>query len=527
MTPAEKLECPLLRCTKRFPDHESMLRHLACCTYLASGEYWCYDHMRVERFDDVKCKRCLGHPSKRRKMMSMAKSFFHSLGHKSKKGNGRNDFSSEDAILPPPPSYDSIGMSTHITELCATEIVEIDSTELVAIPDEPAIDPQALLVPELDSSVSASDGTFMPWQPLPTALTSFEQADLRIQSGRPSLQVNTLGLQGGRQVPRPPPRPTSTTKGLSPSSSVRSTTSTTSNVSSLISPVSNWSGAWSLGSGFNTSLTSPVDLVSPALLADNPFAVQSGKLDDTCPNFLHEFFSELPADVPESRGPGNLSPDNHLLSLDVQASAVSSFSTNMVSTEDSVDILDLGGDDSVIGGPDDCCSDTKALVESSWDALQAHILSSMLKIQHVTHNPLADHLRSMSPRSIANAGLAVLRSLLDGNDPPSAIDMLCFIHLVYAFTLTTHEQETSTRTKNLFLHSLSYASRLPACDRNQYTELIFAIWHPSDVSQEDISRHFSTAASKGKQPATSSGSADAAQDDALLSAAFDFLDGKP
>ncbi len=53
-----------------------MLRHLAGCECLPSGEYWCYDHMRVERFDDLKCKRCLGHPSKRRKMLSMAKNFF-------------------------------------------------------------------------------------------------------------------------------------------------------------------------------------------------------------------------------------------------------------------------------------------------------------------------------------------------------------------------------------------------------------------------------------------------------------------
>ncbi|CAK7234689.1 hypothetical protein SEUCBS140593_009027 [Sporothrix eucalyptigena] len=86
MTDRERLECPLLRCTQRFEDHESMLRHLITCDRLDSCEYWCYEHMRIERFDDSRCKKCLGHPSKRRKMLSMAKSFFTSLGQSKGKG---------------------------------------------------------------------------------------------------------------------------------------------------------------------------------------------------------------------------------------------------------------------------------------------------------------------------------------------------------------------------------------------------------------------------------------------------------
>lgn len=81
MSAEKRLECPLLRCQQRFPDHESMLRHLIGCDMLVDCEYWCYDHDRVERFDDTRCKKCIGHPSKRRKMLSLAKSFFASLGH--------------------------------------------------------------------------------------------------------------------------------------------------------------------------------------------------------------------------------------------------------------------------------------------------------------------------------------------------------------------------------------------------------------------------------------------------------------
>ncbi|ERS99855.1 hypothetical protein HMPREF1624_03220 [Sporothrix schenckii ATCC 58251] len=108
MTEGERLECPLLRCTQRFQDHESMLRHLITCDRLEYCEYWCYEHMRIERFDDSRCKKCLGHPSKRRKMLSMAKSFFTSLGHN--KGKAVVDQGGLDAGLSPAPSFASASM---------------------------------------------------------------------------------------------------------------------------------------------------------------------------------------------------------------------------------------------------------------------------------------------------------------------------------------------------------------------------------------------------------------------------------
>ncbi|CAK7267235.1 hypothetical protein SEPCBS119000_002443 [Sporothrix epigloea] len=114
MTEAERLECPLLRCTRRFQDHESMLRHLLTCDYLESCEYWCYEHMRIERFDDSRCKKCLGHPSKRRKMLSMAKSFFTSLGHNKGKAvdDGRNTSNGMELGYSPAQSFVSADVSS-------------------------------------------------------------------------------------------------------------------------------------------------------------------------------------------------------------------------------------------------------------------------------------------------------------------------------------------------------------------------------------------------------------------------------
>lgn len=268
MPPEKRLSCPLLRCEQEFRDHESMLKHLASCDQLPMGEYWCYDHMKVERFDDVRCKRCLTHPSRGRKVLSLAKNFFHSLGHKSKKGQGSSSSSSlehdvgESVIslplslsLPqsqpqsrapsPPPCEEpspllgnSTVWSSNPSELPTTcEIVEIDSREIAP---EIAIDPQALLVPalpELDSAMPPADTSMsmsismsmpismpmpmsmpMQWCDMPMgfapSMTLTPPQDVEAQSavgGKPILQVDTHMLQGYRAAawPASPPRPSS------------------------------------------------------------------------------------------------------------------------------------------------------------------------------------------------------------------------------------------------------------------------------------------------------------------------------
>ncbi|KAK3368892.1 hypothetical protein B0T24DRAFT_532214 [Lasiosphaeria ovina] len=560
MNAEEKLECPLLRCTQRFPDHETMLKHLACCRHLASGEFWCYDHMRVERFDDIKCKRCLGHPSKRRKMLSMAKSFFHTLGHKSKKTQGLG-FDTDDTLLMPPPSYDSLGIPPshgNPIELSSTEIVEIDSIEVSAIhvhstevtASDGSIDPQALIVPampalpELDSTMLSGE-SFMQWQPHPAISTSsfdvapLEDGEYRSQCVlKPALQLTTQGLQGRRHAPRPVAAPTvPRSKGLSPSSSVRSNASTdtaassTSNTSSLISPISNWSGAWSMGSGINTSLTSPVD----GFLCDDPFADVVDDMTDDYPSLLHDFYSELPADLPLVRHPNDMACDPLFLFNDPPQADVP-YAPEIELSENQAGLVDLDEPEPEpeVEQTDACCSETKALVGSAWDALQEHILSSMLKLDNVKGNPLADQLKPMSSKTVAMAGLRTVRTFLDGVQPSSASDMLCFVHLAYALSLVVHEQDASHKSRDFFLQCLSYVHFLPRSDQEPYTQLAIAIWKPSDVTREDIKTYLATTARqlpntsfsiKGKSPEVVGrdyygGHAP----DALLTAARNFLD---
>ncbi len=566
MTSQERLECPLLRCTQRFADHEGMLKHLAGCRYLASGEYWCYDHMRVERFDDLKCKRCLGHPSKRRKILGMAKSFFHSLGHhKSKKATGPDAFDDDDVMMPPPPSYDSLNIravDANATELPSTEIVEIDSMELPFLQPTPVtvpmsmsmpaptdvINPQALLMPalpELDSTMLSGEASIS-WQPMPVISPQpfpmvEDDASLRTPGGRPVLQLSTAGLQGQgrRQAPRPVARPAPViprSKGLSPSSSVRSTASTDTNAStlsngsSIISPASNWSGAWSMASGLNTSLTSPVD----GVVADDMFAdALNDCSNDFCPDSLHDFFSELPADFPILHDACDMATDP-LVGYDAALPVNLTYAPEIILTDEAAQAVEIPLAEADVEQTNACCSETKSLVSAAWDALQEHIVSSMVKIRdHKDSNTLANQLSSMSIRTVATTGLRTLRGLINGQQPASAGDALCLIHLVYAFSLVLHEQEAPDHFGSLFLQSLGYVDGLPSNDRELYRQLVMGIWQPPNLSLADVNNHFAVLAGttfglspdpKGKAP-QGFGARFGQGGDALLGAARDFLDG--
>ncbi|KAL7893601.1 hypothetical protein HDV63DRAFT_184057 [Trichoderma sp. SZMC 28014] len=352
MTPEERRECPLLRCRKRFPNHELMLQHLYSCDHLAGGEYWCYDCEKPEQLSDVKCRRCLGHPSKRRKIVTMARSFFSSLGHRPKSqglalaasmgiGTGTGTVaSSSGEDEQEPPSYESVFTPpTPLppqAELFSTEIHEIGSSEVLlpTIPEcetETEAIPAPGMVPCLPPSTfpisppgshpgavplpSTIEADFINWRPSPPSPPTVAPQSLMKPINarlvdRPTLQVNThLDQFRGPQASR-------RSKVLAPSSSVRSTASTdstdstNSTASYNISPMSGWSSGWTKTSGFESALTSPDDLISPqSLLPSGPFTTSTttntistrpipfsnsefeNMVANSCP-------SELPADIP-------------------------------------------------------------------------------------------------------------------------------------------------------------------------------------------------------------------------------------
>ncbi|KAI8219699.1 hypothetical protein K4K55_012082 [Colletotrichum sp. SAR 10_96] len=360
MTQADRLECPLLRCRKRFPNHELMLRHLYTCEQLSTGEYWCYECDRTEKFTD-------------------AKNFFSSLGQKSRPQQDVPDLDMDDVVILPPPSYDSILVQPQEVELSSSsEILEIDSTE-IPLP--------------MPSTAFAPGSTFdqKPSNPFATGSVPTQQSmpalpDLNFEWGlqngvdmtdmgrvdRPSLSVHTHGLSQYRKQHKP----TTRTKNLSPSASLRSNASTDSTASYLVSPASAFSGAWTHA---ETSLTSPTsDSISPG-----------GNLSRGCSNAsqysnasrytnydlqLHTLIQELPAEdimLPQTL-PDDIAYNQQFpLTEAPNASAPGTESSIPTAVEQTEEMLAIEMEAEVLGRA--YSVDANSLVGSAWELLKAHL----------------------------------------------------------------------------------------------------------------------------------------------------------
>lgn len=580
MTAQERRECPLLRCRLRFPTHELMLQHLHTCDELASGEYWCYDCSRVERFNDAKCKRCLGHPSRRRKIMFMAKSFFGSLGHRSRNGSlpdldidideatpGYNDSLDEF-----PDASESVHPSR--AELQANEVHEIDSFEVLPTitEEDPAMNQitstgtqQLPLQPVLrqpsshqwrhvlrPAELECAHRPIIP-QPetvAPANLDAFPAVgDDILGPNRPSLHLEVSDVSGYR-----PQAKGSRSKSLAPSSSVRSTTSTasTNSVSSTasyaVSTVSSFSGGWGRMSGFDSALTTPADEFDPT----NPFRSPS-KPDDvfSTTTGLPSQDSYHPMDQPTAH-PLTHDPSSHppaeapLMGLDppsepIDASSLQWFQptfpfypsavtelpvdpeatvTEGTTAEPQADNLNLSlaGARRTSGHP---------LINTAWDTLEMHVSASTERLRNVQNNDLVGKLRDMSPEVVAVAGLQTLDRIQSREAVTSAIDLLCFVHLVYSLSLVIHEQDAPNRGTNLFTQAVSYASWLSREDRRAYLPVVDALWKPSSMSEDDaaglIRKTSAASRQRGKEPQY------LAPDpctDPLIAVAQFFLDGR-
>jgi hypothetical protein len=294
-----------------------------------------------------------------------------------------------------------------------------------------------------------------------------------------------------------------------------------------------------MGSGFDTAMTSPVDGVAADVMLADAF---NNFNNEPCPDYLHEFFSELPADMPMLYNPPDVSSSEPAMKFGTSTNAPVNMAfvpevpiatgSNAVNHKDSTQAAEreepeLEQTDNV------CCSETKALVSAAFDALQEHIVTSMVKIKdQKDSDALAQDISNMSIRTVANKGLQTLRSLIRGQAPWSAQEAVCMIHLIYAFSLVLHEQGASHRARSLFLQALDYIRGLPPGEMEQYRRLVISIWQPPDLNLADVDRHLQLlnqfrqqAAQDPKGKAREIVTADlGVRDDALLTVARDFLD---
>lgn len=571
MAASDRLKCPLVLCGKHFDDHESMLRHLTKCKHLKTGEYLCYDCMKIERFNDGKCRGCVGHPTKRRRIISMAKNFFSNIGNRSRREYSPPGFQ-DDASMPPP-SYDSLVIDLDEQserqreqrqqeqqrrqqmeddrpqpqiELNGREIHELDSRQMQPTAE---LDPINYDTPRVDVSMALGQQNDTPEDMMTQQINMFSQyANSRRQphddnssmppptnimspsSGpsRPSLALDTH-IDHYRSVPR--------TKHLSPSSSLRSTKS-----SQNVSPITPWSassgssGAWTMCSSIDTTMTSPITPFGPneSSSVSQPEGILATEKateefpDDDC-NYMIDNMCELPGDNPLSIPRGLPDPldfsfdpkDNYSWMQSVSTELSLGTSVNMMFTDPDSKPPNLpsGFLEQPDRGPD-----VRALVGSAWDALQAHVGSSLSKLVRIEGNSLVDRLRLQSPKAVALSGLSSFKKILQGNDLTDPLDYICFIHLIYAFSLIIHEDELVTRCNMLYRQALAYRRFLDPTCLEEYTQIVTIIWQSTADEQPPTQPGGSSSNYKGKEPELQAGTRINVGTDPLVAVGQNFLD---
>lgn len=542
MAASDRLRCPLLRCGEQFNDHETMLQHLHGCRHLEAGEYLCYECMRVEKFNDGNCKCCLGHQTKRRRIINAAKKVFSTLGHKSRR-EGSCEVGQDDFAIQPPPSYDSLDIEQEqeLQQPIEPEISGIPVCEMDAEPAFPVelgsvnyeVQHETMESVDINNSLVQAAVPFVRPQRPPHAFQSLQNNN----GSRPSLTLDTYNAIRPNKVPR--------TKYLSPSSSLRSNSS-----QSIISPMSAGSGLWTLGSTIDTTLASPItpfssdvesaslsrensckfpkDFQPPSLLSnwdsrpDKSNILDNMKLAMSDVDYTLNNVSELPGDIPlDMSMPRSWADDPLLFSFESKENYSWSSTVN---TE--VNVLFTGGtvnpdmgDNEVFG------CDTKTLISHTWDTLKEQLAFSIPNIAHINNN-LARQLEAFSPTDIVLKGLASLRSILDGVNPTNPLDYLCFVHVIYAFSVIVHEDDIATRMHRLFKQALAYRSFLTARDRDAYSTIVTAIWEPKTPEEELTSSLGRSSSLKGKDPELRANSSTHFRNDPLMGVAQSFLDGK-
>jgi hypothetical protein len=568
ITPLEKRQCPLTQCRETFLNHGLMLQHLDSCTWLSEGEYWCHGCNKSERFGASKGRRCMEHPSRKRKIVSMAKNFFSSLGHKPQPRPATASIAL-DLVDDDIPTFNPLQVMSH-SIMPSAEVHEMD-----------CCGPQLSTIPEVAEDMRVSyDGSLWPSTASSTKLpprvsaTGFpSQQTIPASNSHPAeldstfVTKNAPGMYSSYQasgVVAPQDllqdqwsvldKPTShlrdwqhytarrqlRSKGLAPSTSVRSTCSTNSTASTgtQLSSVSACSYATSLTT---PSLTTPADddisfgdFLPDAQLDDCPDAYP--ELDNNmCDVFdFDPFMDNLPLNLPAVMPNRPVDPLQDDLALDFPGEtlptepielplttvAVTSTVENQLPTEQT---------DSGTSSKDLAAQN---LVSSARAALEAHITESHSKLKHMLDNDIARQFVLMLPDAIASQGLETVKEILSSRLPSSPVKLLCFVHVVYAFFLVMDVEDMEQKCRGLFVQALSYGPLALALDVKAWTRIVTSLWQPDGLTTDEIR---TMTESKFKQATQELDSISAKQSqtllnglesDSLLLVAQSFLDGE-
>ncbi|KAI1133618.1 hypothetical protein F5Y10DRAFT_2360 [Nemania abortiva] len=574
MAASERLRCPLLRCGERFDEHEEMLRHLTQCRHLSTGEYVCYECMKVERFNDKKCTCCSGQPTKRRRIINIAKHFFSNIG--TTKDRRENSSSHTHGAESHPPSYDSLvdmheqhnqaHMQTPAQreerdsecqnmesgqpqlELNGTELLELDSTPLLPTAELDAANYDAHSTAMLGPSspcAERGEASLSQAPSLSMSRASCLPARLQLNTGVPSSERRRPSLALNTQIDNYRTKPQTTY--LSPSSSLQSS-------SHGISPITPWSTSsksstiWSATCSQDSMLASPI---TPLSANTHPTAQQEdfvfssekdidmlGCPEDPC-HYVPGNIPELPRDNQFSSAIPRLLSDPLLFSYDPRDSFswLSSIDTE-ISLSPSVNMMFTDPNAKAAIPPEFLGSQisssaAKALVEQVWDALSEHFSNSVSKLSRLQNNPLADNLRVQTPRMIASVGLARFRRALNNNNHnyparSEPLEYLCFIHLMYSISLVLHGDNIFATSNKLYEQAIAYSALFDAANRDYYYQIVTTIWQQNSRESPPQGRFGGSTSrptgNKGKEPDYHTGTPAIANPDPLVVAGQNFLD---
>ncbi|KAI1819036.1 hypothetical protein F4861DRAFT_195836 [Xylaria intraflava] len=531
MAASERSQCPLLRCDEQFEGHEEMLRHLTQCRHLSTGEYFCYECMRVERFD-YKCNCLLGQPTKRNCVIDMANHFSNIGSENVRRENPSQSIHNTQPcplqrygslLLDTPKGYSQECVEQQIPReqsdilhhqlkpgrvqptLNSTKLLESNSTPLLPTAELATINHDAHPTTML-SRRSPYDKEEPPLPPT-TNLTSKPRLPLSFPTGR-QLEAGSPDRNGARRpsltlntrVDRYSTKPHA--KSMSPNSSPPPGSHGISPVTPR-SPSAKSQVTWSPVLSQDATLASPITPLSadarPIIpLEDHIFNAEKDTEIPLCPE---DPFHYKPKSIPdlcgEKQPPAALSPflprslmfaygpkANYAWIPSMDTKIPLDASVNMMFTDPGTKTDIPPG---FLGSPAPGL-ERKALVEQVWDTLSEHFSTSVSKLNRLQNNSLAGSLRVQTLGAVASAGLTRLRKFInhDYHTRPDPFEYLCFIHLIHSISLVIHEDGLTTRSNKLYGQAMAYSERFGTAYRDDYRQIVTVIWQPN--SQEPTSR---------------------------------------
>lgn len=263
---------------------------------------------------------------------------------------------------------------------------------------------------------------------------------------------------------------------LSHSLSLRSNGSAATTSSNGISPASVYSAAWTMGSAWDTDVTSlSSGMVSPVgCLSRGGSNASRRSCFDPVPEEI-EGISELPADIPTTTSASGLSPfvNPENLGIDQMYDPLSLSTQTISMMGHGTALLDVS-----IPEPQehDVVEETpegvEALVTTAWKSLESGVGELMTKLDQLASNPLAGQLRFLGPQGVASTGLAALSQALGGQTSLSSLEVVCFMYLADAFSTTLGHADTG----GMFDRSYLYSENIPPDERNAYLEIVNTLW---------------------------------------------------